>query len=740
MADTTGEWVTNRVIEGSNAYVDWLRGPGGKYPPKYQEHQRWSIVVQLAFGSSLRQFIDVLKQEEKAAKFRFEVPKFYLRARPHVEKSSQIFTATVDQAFLDVVVKSERVSQLAERIIVSQVLPDDAVCPTAGATVANNAGSVEPDEAEAGGSNAAGRGVVVIGIIDEGIAFGHQRFRRGPYNSRVEYAWIQDGRCLLDVAGYHYGRELCKADRLDANGNVMIEGIDTLLRSCTHNGILDEDLFGSRAGLIDYTRPGHKAAAQRVAHGTHVMDLACGFEEGKSPTSNGLDARPIICVQLPSVTVADTSGLGLERYMLDAVGYILERAEAIRASRKCGHLPVVINFSSGILAGPHDGTHPIEAALDNVIAARHPRAPTDVVLPSGNSHLSRIHFCTKLPARSDGDDNTVTCQWCVPPDGKTCSYVEIWLPRNCLDAVKLRLVPPNGAESPGLPDTGANSLLWSPAGDGLCKVYYEYFPEPTARVRYTIAVLPTAFDEPPTQLAPSGVWKILLTNTTPNEIDGVHAWIHWDDRPLGYPISGRQSYFIDPNYEKVDETSGREVEDDQPASAVKRGGSMNAIATGSRTVVVGGFKPKEMTVVKYSTGGPVPTTTDRTGPDALAESETSSVRRFILAAGTRSGSVVAMNGTSVAAPQVTREIANCRGKGDLRPGRQILRELAEGQEPGHPKPHPSKERGGYGRIVTGASEWKPHSSSSGAGGSSQLAPVVGRERVSFLSFLWQKFR
>jgi len=738
MANATSEWVINRVIEGSNAYVDWLRGPGGKYPPKYQEHQRWSIVVQLVLGTNVLDFVRILEQEQKVTKFRFEVPDFYLPRRQHPQavKSSQVFTATVDQAYFDVLARNKAASQLAERTIVSQVLPDDAICPSVGASAANTTESVEPDEAEAGSSNAAGRGVVVIGIIDEGIAFGHQRFRRGPHNSRVEYAWIQDGRCLLDVARCHYGRELRKADRLDANGNVIAEGIDTLLRSCTHNGMLDEDLFYSRAGLIDYARPGHKAAAQRVAHGTHVMDLACGFEEGKSPTSNGLDARPIVCVQLPSVTVADTSGLGLERYMLDAVTYILERAEAIRRSRGCGPLPVVINFSSGILAGPHDGTHPIEIALDDLIAARPSSAPADVVLPAGNSHLSRIHLCTKLPSNS-----TVPIQWCVPPDGKACSYVEIWLPPNRLGAAQLSLVPPNGAESPLLPDTGVNSALWSPAGDGLCKVYYEHFPA-TGRVRYTIAVLPTAFDEPPTQLAPSGVWKIQLTNTTANEIDGVHAWIHWDDRPLGYPISGRQSYFIDSNYERFDETSGRELEEDQPRSAVKRAGSMNAIATGSQTVVVGGFKRKEMTVVKYSAGGPVPATNGRIGPDALAESETSNVRRFILAAGTRSGSVVAMNGTSVAAPQITRELARCRGEGDLRPGPQIVKELAEHQEPGHPKPHPSKERGGYGRIVTGASEWKPkpHSSISGAGGSPQSAPVVRRERASFLSFLCRKFR
>ena len=59
--------------------------------------------------------------------------------------------------------------------------------------------------------------------------------------------------------------------------------------------MLQEDLVYRAAGLLDYTRPDHKAAAWRVTHGTHVMDAACGYD----PSDNRLD-RPIACVQLPN--------------------------------------------------------------------------------------------------------------------------------------------------------------------------------------------------------------------------------------------------------------------------------------------------------------------------------------------------------------------------------------------------------------------------------------------------------
>ena len=133
---------------------------------------------------------------------------------------------------------------------------------------------------------------------------------------------------------------------------------------------------------------------------------------------------------------------------------------------------------------------------------------------------------------------------------------------------------------------------------------------------------------------------------------------------------------IDDRYQRFDEISGREVEVDNE-STIKRDGSINAIATGSRTIVAGGYVRKENRVVKYSSGGPIspasgavkavnrqePDDLERTGPDALARSDESYVHQGILAAGTRSGSVVVMNGTSVAAPQIARQIAKVRGEG-----------------------------------------------------------------------------
>jgi hypothetical protein len=188
---------------------------------------------------------------------------------------------------------------------------------------------------------------VVIGIIDDGIAFAQARFRKALASSRVEYWWLQDGpqtkrpgQTLTD--GYEY----TKAE------------IDALLDTCTHGGVVDEDELYRHTGLIDFQREGHNSAAWRNAHGTHVMDLAAGYDMDAA-----CDDRPLVVVQLPARVTADTSGGDLGYYAAYAIQYILDRARKIGPT-----LPVVINFSYGRIAGPHDGTSLLEQVIDAQIA------------------------------------------------------------------------------------------------------------------------------------------------------------------------------------------------------------------------------------------------------------------------------------------------------------------------------------------------------------------------------------
>ncbi|WP_198031745.1 S8 family serine peptidase [Bradyrhizobium sp. Ec3.3] len=667
-----------------DAYIDWVRVAAKWLLDPKDEAISVPVLVSLQPGKTEREFLELLSAKLGKTKLSKTARDFLSELGDRGKLNSEglrtdleyaQFTLVMPHDVFELLQDDPSIAQSIHRIAIAHTLPRHATHKDQRGEVRRPLRATQHSI----GTPEQGQEVpVVMGIIDEGIAFANQRFRSGPNESRVEYAWIQDGRFKGDVP---YGRELTKAD------------IDNSLRECMSAGQVDEDLFYSATGVVDFGQSAHKATARRVGHGTHVMDLACGYDATSPPARDG--KRPIVCVKLPTVTVADTAGLGLEYYVLDGVDYILRKAQDIARQRRCGELPVVINFSSGILAGPRDGSHPIELAIDARIDGRNP--PADVVLPSGNSRLSRLHAKIALPPSDGKTGREKKLQFRVLPDDRTCSYLEIWLPALPEPSpdggwVALTLEPPGGQRSlPLVAGAGKRAIEWAPNDDVvLCKVYYEFIGPPTNRGRYMIALLPSALHESARQLAPFGTWTIGLENLTDKEIGDVEASIQWDDRPLGYPQNGRQSYFIDDRYQRFDEISGRAVEVDNN-SPIKRDGSINAIATGSRTIVAGGYLHKENRAVEYSSGGPVsPTsgaakainreqsdTLERTGPDVLARSDESSVSQGILAAGTRSGSVVVMNGTSVAAPQIARQLANARERGKAGSGRKIVQGLAK---------------------------------------------------------------
>lgn len=534
-------------------------------------------------------------------------------------------------------------------------------------------------------------GTVVVGIIDDGIAFAHERFRKAD-KTRVEYWWVQDGAGAgTPPTPFDYGRELKKAD------------IDGLLTQCTPAGVVDEDEFYVRAGLIDIRRDEHKSAAWRAAHGTHVMDLACGAD----PQTVG-DERPIVVVQLPTAVTADTSGAALPGYAYDAMEYIIARAKDIATGT--GLLPVVINLSYGLIAGPHDGTGPLprdgtgplEPAIDYLVTrSKDEGFPLRVVLPAGNSHLSRCHAQVSL-----GEDEVKLLRWRVQPDDQTPSFLEIWMPCRTggggESRLELTVTSPTGY-SLSIDETLGAYQDWVTAAGTHAEVSYS-LPVPNGRGVFLVALKPTTDLNPANALAPSGIWKVELKNRGLSGSDIVHAWIQRDDTPYGYPLRGRQSYFDEDCYQRFDEATGREIETDDLKCHVRRASLINAIATGREPIVMGGFLRREMIAAKYSAGGPVlapcgTAAADPFRPDAMAVSEDSYVHAGVLAAGSRSGSVVAMGGTSVAAPQITRWIAGELALGSLgdRAAVRLRAKDFENTLPGDPR-KPSQERGGAGRI------------------------------------------
>jgi hypothetical protein len=545
---------------------------------------------------------------------------------------------------------------------------------------------------------------VVLGIIDDAIAFANARFRRSNNTTRFEAFWIQDNIAGGTVpAGYTHGSELTR-------GN-----INQLIADCMHEDWLDEDELYRRCGLTDFTNELHKGAAWRIAHGTHVLDLAGGFDMEEDRAD-----RPIIGVQLPVASTADQSGTGLETYVLQAVSYITSRAAAL-ATGSGAPVPVVINFSYATHDGPHDGTSVLERGIDAAITSGNPgagRAAVQIVLPAGNTEQSRCHAEVAFTTSDE-----VELFMRVQPDNLDPSTVQIWLP--CAPAggptksrVCLSVVSPTGVTSGPLKEEAFSQIDLKQngvnCGLGVYVPASEIGTTPADvgdRAVFRIDFYPTARSpdkepDPTDVLAPSGVWTIRLKNESLSADDKIEAWIDRDDLLYGYPRRGRQAYFDDKTYRRFD-PEGRPLDDDPtiPNSVVRRSGMINAIGTGQQAVVVGGYRRRDLTEADYSAGGPITVACNSEPdkgckPDALVVSDDSRVHTGLLAAGTRGGSVVALSGTSMACARLTRWCVE-QLAGSVYPDRAAVETLAEAGEAGLPsgKPELPPDRGGCGRVV-----------------------------------------
>ena len=474
---------------------------------------------------------------------------------------------------------------------------------------------------------------VVVAVIDQGIAFAHPRFSTTS-GTRIAYLWQQD---LLGVSGMTStpGVELTAA------------AIDVAVQAARARGA-DEDMVYRAVGRMNFAVDGYKPLARRRSHGTHVLDLAAGND----PNLVGAD-RPIIAVDMPEDAVGDPAGSQLTIHAAWGLLYILARAQAMLSAGET--LPVVVNISYGPHDGPHDGSALFERFADTLtILSRQTKTPLRIVLAAGNFRQSRVHANFKLQPLG-----TQKLQWRLQPVGLTPSFLEVWLAPVAGAEVTVTLRSPKGRQVSVSLAKLSDSV--SVASGRLISAQYLPASTSSPRTSVVLSVAPTAYDPwgPGSQpVASSGLWSVEVTNTSGVPLD-IDAWIKRSDTPGGRRAKGRQSFFDDPAYQRHD-AKGRPLEFDVPGSYVKRQGTLSGIATGSETYVIGAYRrgpdPADLMPAPYSSEGPVAPNAARTmpAPNCLAPGDDGLSCAGVIAAGTRGGVRFAMNGTSVAAPQVAR--------------------------------------------------------------------------------------
>ena len=509
----------------------------------------------------------------------------------------------------------------------------------------------------------------VIGLIDDSVALAHANFLDGAGLPRIAFFWRQDGQGVgHEPVSMGYGHELTAAD------------IQHAMRANTQGGVCDEsgvyiDLGLSALGRVS---PGGRVRFHALdtaqSHGTFVLDLAAGPVPLTARVANlppGFDAppswerpdddascRPIVAVQLDYDTVLDTSGGSMNVGVLDALLYILSR---------CGpDAQLTVNISFGTLAGPHDGSSTLEAAMDQLVELYGGRL--QIVLAAGNGYQLRTHANIPLTASRKPVfpwTRKAVLDWQVQPDDQTQSFLELWLPPDA-HGVEIEITPPGHPALPAL-RFGESAMWINGAGKPCCALI---FPRSVATGENgTCALLALAgtfsFDRA-VVTAPSGRWRVKLATRTGNVV--IDAYIERDDIVNGSRNGARQSHFEDAAYDLdaiVDRPSN--------PSLIRRSGSFNSIATGDHTVAVGATRMSHTTAVRdipdpkwarYSPRVPDP---DRTRPErsdvvkapgAEGYGDENPTLEGVTAAGTRSGAVVRLRGTSAASPQLARQLLN----------------------------------------------------------------------------------
>lgn len=498
----------------------------------------------------------------------------------------------------------------------------------------------------------------VFGLIDDSLAVAHASFLREDSTPRTALFWRQDSRGQGSIpAAMGYGHELTSAD------------IHAAMDRHTWQGLVNEQAVYADLGLSTLGKrwPGGKtqfhALDLSASHGTHVADLAVGPRTIEARTANlppHFDAPPswaraddeasrcpIVAVQLDTKTVKDTSGGSMNVHLLDGLMYILSCCEP--SAR------ITVNVSFGTLAGPHDGTSLLEAAMDQLLALTSGRLK--IVLAAGNSYQARTHANVQLAPMAE-----TTLHWQVLPDDATQSFLELWMQEGC-DGVEVEITPPGRPALPAL--RFGSSGIWKEGHQRpACALIY---PSRTATgERGTcalLAVAPTFSLHGGVVTAPSGAWRIRLRNTgtKPVVIDG---YVERDDMVMGPRTGARQSHFEDDPALSYGQQYDMQAYVDSPARStpIRRSGNLNSIASGKHTISVGGSRITDGSWAHYSPRKPDPdhARPSRPGvvktPDQAAFSDESPALRGLTAAGTFSGGMARLAGTSDAAPQISRKL------------------------------------------------------------------------------------
>ncbi|MDT1063875.1 hypothetical protein RM190_18585 [Paracoccus sp. CPCC 101403] len=480
---------------------------------------------------------------------------------------------------------------------------------------------------------------VIVAVIDHAIPFAHRLLTVGPgHYSRAASTWVMDAPQVLPREDIPFGQEYRGAE-LD------------VLRGAGGPHPLDDDAIYRKLCLLDPARP-TRWLMRAASHGAGVAGTAGGHD----PLDPKGRARPLLAVGLPDWALADTTGAAMPMLMQAAVIFIISRARML--ARQISHAagqqirpPLVVNISLGLTAGSRDGHSLIERMQDALSDGPVPElGQVHFVLASGNSRQQQLH-AVLTPGQQIG--------WQLLPDDRTPSELQVWSAPLPVGSAAIGLgvaMPGRGIvrttfTAPQGPGTQV-ARLRDGQGRELARLTLQAM-ERGQKLRQCLSLIApaTVTEEAGKVVAPPGTWRIELLPMSPGPCELV---IERDDRLIGFPRAGRQSRLIERGYSPRDASGQWKGRDpDPPEFMIRRDGTLNSYAWGGWQIRCGGVFAGDLGDPGYGSllgGGEA--------GDAVTPSDRGPALAGMTVPGNRGIAMQEMGGTSIAAPRLTRWLAD----------------------------------------------------------------------------------
>ena len=247
-------------------------------------------------------------------------------------------------------------------------------------------------------------GGVLLAVLDSGITWDLEVFRKADGSTRIRYLW--DQTVSEEMGDVRYGK---MPDGFSIGTEYTAEEINAALQMPAldrYRRIPSRDLSG---------------------HGTAVAGIAAGRSADGLYTGAAPEAELIVVkLGLPGNSGGVEEGFPRTTEILRGVTYALWKARQL-------NMPLVINLSFGNSYGSHDGSSLLERFLDNASEI----GKTVICVGSGNEGAARGHFAGNITRDS-------RVELAVGNYEKSLN-IQLW--KNYSDVFRIRLQSPGGEEA-----------------------------------------------------------------------------------------------------------------------------------------------------------------------------------------------------------------------------------------------------------------------------------------------------